>query len=568
MLTILSKRALCLNKNIKKINISFTCYSSNIIRSRFPDIVIPDVTLPEYIFSNFNKFPNKIAVECAETGRKYTFEELRRKSINLNKALRKVLKLKHDDIIAVILPNVPEYPICILGSLLANLKVTTVNPAGTVDEIKRQMIDTDTKAIFTVCSLENHIRQVIRTLPAPVPIITIKTKTTDTTPEGFINFSELLDVSFAIDDKYLAKTNDIAIIPYSSGTTGLQKGVLHSHSSLVSLICQLRSPYVVFTKPTTENFQETLPVVLPFFHIYGFTSLLITQLSIMSKIVTLSKFTPEIFVNVLEKHKPRLLCVVPPLFLFLTNSPLVTQKHLKSVEYVFSGAAPLGPKDEERLVIKSEEKLQVVQGYGLTEAPVVTVNSNNDHYTAGTVGKPLQNTEIKVVSVENALAEPLAKNEEGEIFVRGPQVMCGYYNNPKETESTFVNGWLRTGDLGYYDEYNNVYIKDRLKELIKVKGYQVAPAELEDLIRSYPNVTDAVVIGIPHEKYGEVPRAYITLKPKTNINLKSLEEFVSSNVSTYKQIQGGFSIVDSIPKTASGKYLRKDLKVQYLKNNM
>ncbi|KAF5302846.1 hypothetical protein FQA39_LY02026 [Lamprigera yunnana] len=560
-------RSVFLIKNLKKIRLQYVVrYNSNIIRSPYPDVIIPDIPLAEFILKDFSKHSDKIALESVETGKKYTFEEVRQKSINLNKGLRKKFQLKRDDVVAIVLPNVPEYAICLLGSLLANFRITTVNPFATAEEIRIQLMDTNAKAIFSTCFLENHIKTVITSLPTSIPVVALKTQVTDTIPRGFISFDELVDTQLDIeDDRHVPKSTDTTIILASSGTTGLPKGVLHSHRSLIASACQMNSPITNALEPTTENFQETVPGVLPFFHVFGASVHLINQLTFKSKLATITKFSPEVFVTMLEKHKPRFMFAAPPLVLFLLNSPLVTQKHLETLKHIFSGAASLGASDEEKLYIKSGGNTKLLQGYGLTESPVLITNMGNPNIEPGSIGKLLPNTEAKMIPADYQRGEPLEAYKEGEIFIRGPQVMQGYNNKPKETSDAFVDGWLRTGDLGYYNERGTFFIKDRVKDLIKVNAFQVPPAELEQLLRRYPNITDAVVIGIPHDRYGEVPRAYITLKPNSNINLTDLEKFVDKNVSKHKRILGGFVILDTVPKTASGKYLRRSLKLQYLK---
>lgn len=210
-------------------------------------------------------------------------------------------------------------------------------------------------------------------------------------------------------------------------------------------------------------------------------------------------------------------------------------------------------------------------GYGLTEtAPVVTFlgAEMKDKYKArGSVGGALENTSIKVVPLDNPSGPGLGPNTSGELLIKGPQVMKGYHNRPQETKDTFCNGWLRTGDIGYYDANKLFYITDRIKELIKVKGFQVPPAELEAVVRSHPNVSDAAVIGIPHPIYGEVPRAYVVPKKEKNINSEELQEFVAGKVASYKQLKGGVEFVSEIPKNAAGKILRRQIKLAYASQN-
>lgn len=192
-----------------------------------------------------------------------------------------------------------------------------------------------------------------------------------------------------------------------------------------------------------------------------------------------------------------------------------------------------------------------------------TERTRGDLKIYGSVGQPLPNTEVKVVSIEDKSFPSLGPNQTGELWVRGPQVMKGYYNKPEQTAEAFHEDWFRTGDLVHYNEHNFFFITDRLKELIKVKGFQVAPAELEEIIRAFPNVTDAAVIGVPHEISGEVPRAYVVPKQGTDLKVDKLQEFVAEKVAAYKQLKGGVEVVASIPKNASGKILRRQIKLEY-----
>jgi len=267
-------------------------------------------------------------------------------------------------------------------------------------------------------------------------------------------------------------------------------------------------------------------------------------------------------------HKPTVLMVVPPIVIFINAHPAVTKDLLQQVRVLMCGAAPLGALDEQKFKEKLGTPVEVIQGYGLTEtSPVVTMVSRKLGPKPGSTGCVLPNTEVKLMPVDNPNGEAMGPNETGELYLRGPQVMAGYHNRPEETENTLLpDGWMRTGDMFYYDENKTFYITDRIKELIKVKGFQVPPAELEEILRDFPGISDAAVIGIAHEQHGEVPRAYVVAKPNVKLDVEQLNEFVGSKVAEYKRIRGGIEIIDAIPKNASGKILRRQLKLQYEKN--
>ncbi|XP_063927734.1 uncharacterized protein LOC135140922 [Zophobas morio] len=543
--------------------------STNILDSGLPDVSIPSTSIPEFVFSKCEKYDHFTAIECGITGRKYTYGEIISKSKNLSRALRKKLGLKDGDVVAVLLPNVPEFPLVTLGVLHANLIVTTLNPVYTQEEIFRQLSDSSAKALIT---LVTAFPTASAACNKPFPIITIKTEQTQSTPPGAIDFAELVDNVIDLTDPVPRKADDVAFLPYSSGTTGLPKGVQLTNYNIVANISQNSSPDLPFIEETTKEHQDVIPVILPMFHIYGFTVNTMFILTKGTKLVTLPKFTPEDYVRVLRNHKPNILFVVPPIVLFLAGHPMVKREDLDPVRVAFSGAAPLGALDEQRLIEKAGKSVHMLQGYGLTEtSPTVTAISiklkEECDDVCGSIGRPIPNTLVKVVAIDDASGTPLGPNTTGELLVKGPQVMKSYLNRPEETDNTFLDGWLRTGDMVYYNDQRVLFVTDRLKELIKVKGFQVAPAELEEIIRDFPNVDDAAVIGVPHPSQGEAPRAYIVPKKNTKVDTKKLEEYVKEKVAHYKQLKGGVTIVDSIPKNASGKIMRRSLQLDYEKTN-
>lgn len=555
----------------QKIRFASSLSDANIINSGLPDLNIPKISINEYVIQNIGNWEDRVATECALTGRKYTFQQLRKKSKNLSKSLRKKLKLQPGDVIAILLPNSPEYPIALLGALDSGLIITTLNPIYTPDEISRQLIDSNAKALITLTDFYKLGLSSIELTQKKLPILTIKSKENESTPPGAINFTEFTDNDCDISDINVDPSN-IAFLPYSSGTTGLPKGVQLTHGNIVANLTQTHDDNIGIIRITTKDHQDIIPAVLPMFHIYGLTSITLNAASAGSKLVTLPKFTPELYVSMLKKQHPHLLYVAPPLAIFLGNHPSVTKDSLANVRTVMSGAAPLGALDIERLLKKAEKEIFILQGYGLTEtSPFVACTRPaflKDKKSQGSVGKPCANTFVKIVSVDDPSGPALPPNQPGEALIKGPQVMKGYHNRPEETKKTFTeDGWLRTGDMMYHSEEGYLFVTDRLKELIKVKGFQVPPAELEEIIRDFPQVEDAAVIGIPHQSHGEIPRAYVVPKKGTQLDVKKLTEFVNEKVANYKQIRGGIAVVESIPKNAAGKILRRQLKDQFINEN-
>ncbi|GJQ65043.1 hypothetical protein Trydic_g7197 [Trypoxylus dichotomus] len=502
--------------------------------------------------------------ECGVTKRKYTFDELLIKSSNLNGNLRKKLRLRKGDVVAFLLPNVPEFLISALGVQLAGLTLTTLNPVYTSDEIKKQLLDSGAKVLVTLPELWKDAKKAVDETTNNISIITIKNSNSDITPQGAIDWSELVNTKADLPNAELTSLHETIFMPYSSGTTGLPKGVELSNYNIVANISQAHHPDFEFVEKATETRQDTTVAVLPLFHIYGFT-LTLSMMRDGTRAVTLPKFTPDGYINALKDYRPELLMLVPPIVIFLYSHPNVRSEYLSSLRTINCGAAPLGALDEEKFRQKVGKPFNVLQGYGLSEtSPIVTmVPIKLQGKFPGSMGTPIPNTSLKVVDIEDKQGKHLPPHKIGELLIKGPQVMKSYHNKPEETADSFLNGWFRTGDLVRYDENDMFYIADRIKELIKVKGFQVPPAELEEIIRDYPGVADAAVIGIPHKYHGEVPRAYVVPKQNNQVDATKLKEHVESKVAKHKRLEGGVAVVSEIPKTASGKILRRQLKLKY-----
>jgi len=364
--------------------------------------------------------------------------------------------------------------------------------------------------------------------------------------EGATPFASLYQSNGKVPEVTINPKEDLVVLPYSSGTTGLPKGVMLTHSNLVANICQIDG-----IEGTHAN--DTIIGVLPFYHIYGMVVILLSCLYHGGTIVSMPRFDLEEFLKHIQNHKITRAHLVPPIVLGLAKHPLVDQYDLSSLQVVMSGAAPLS----EELVKACSARLNclVKQGYGLTEtSPVTHVNPDDPtKVKAGSVGPAVPNTEVLIMDYE--AGKPAGPNQRGEIWMRGPQVMMGYLNNPEATRLTLDNeGWLHTGDIGYVDEDGYCYVVDRLKELIKYKGYQVPPAELEGILLTHPAIADAAVIPSPDEEAGEVPKAFLVKKGE--VTAEEIMDFVAGQVAPVKKIRL-VEFVDQIPKSASGKILRR-----------
>ena len=393
----------------------------------------------------------------------------------------------------------------------------------------------------------------------------------------------------------------VLVMPFSSGTSGLPKGVELTHRNVVANIHQLTAD----SEFNVSIFRDDVVMgLLPLFHIYGMTVIVSTSLRVGATTVLMPKFDPENFLTKVQKHKVTFAPIVPPVLLFLAKHPVVDRFDMSSLRVLISGAAPLdaeltevaskrlhAPVVQVRFPISAislfggcllsllvapidccvwvsfvyiYSYVSLVQGYGMTESSPATLISTPERNRPGSCGVLLPNTEALIVDTETQ--RPLGPGSEnrGELWVRGPQVMKGYHNNPEATAETLdSDGWLHTGDIAYCDEDGFFFVVDRLKELIKVKGYQVAPAELEGLLLEMPEVADAAVIGIPSEREGEVPRAYVVRAKDSTITEEEVVSRMAEKTAAFKRLAGGVEFVDAIPKSASGKILRRVLRDKF-----
>ncbi|KAK9738559.1 AMP-binding enzyme [Popillia japonica] len=430
------------------------------LRSTEPPVKIPKMTFVELLITKFGKYSNKVGVECGITQRKYTFDEILLKSANLNKNLRKKLKPQRGDTIAFLLPNMPEIPITVVGALLAALKITTISILYTKDEIKRQLIDSEAKILVTTSVLLPTAVKAIAEAKMNLHIITIKTKNTDTTPSGAIDWSELTNTKSDIPDIEPTALNDTIMMPYSSGTTGVPKGVELTNYVFVSNMTQFHSPDYAISEPATATHQDISLVVLPLFHVYGFACSFFMMTDGV-KIVTLPKFKPVDYMNSVKTYRPHTLLLVPPLVMFLSSFPGVKPEYLSSLRTIYCSGAPLGASDEDRMRERIGKPISILQVYGLTETIVIAVmpHSVQGKYP-GSMGKPFPNTLLKVIAIDDNAGKHLPPDTTGELLIKGPQVMKCYYNEPEKTRDAFLNGWLRSGDLVTYNKDGMLYIKD------------------------------------------------------------------------------------------------------------
>jgi len=529
--------------------------SPNFISSPFADLDIPNnLPLPEYMLNQFSKFGKSTALVDGITGNEISYATLQTMIVKVASALVS-LGFGEGDVATLCSPNCPEYIVMFLAVGAAGGTISTVNPAYTSEELDRAVNQVRSKILIISSDLVGHTKNLSQRCP------TIKEAIVFGKADGCRSFSDLLESDMSLfpgklDINCLDRS---VVIPFSSGTTGLPKGVMLTHYNILSNILQSSTPNVM--KYRGED--TCILSVLPFFHIYGQVSVALLGLAAGAKLIILPKFDPVLYMNCVQKYKANILHVVPPLMLFLAKHPLVSKFDFSSVLEIVTGAALCGAETMKAVHNRFTHGLTVRQGYGLTEASPLTHLNPSDDNKFNTCGVALQNTQFKIIDIESG--KTLDKNENGELLVRGPQVMKGYFENEKATADTLIDGWLHTGDIGHFDEDGHIIIVDRFKELIKVKGLQVAPAELEALLVTHDSVADAAVIGRPDERLGEAPVAFIVLKPNykpTEETANELKAFIAERVAPYKTLAGGIEFRSEIPKAASGKILRRVLKAE------
>jgi acyl-CoA synthetase (AMP-forming)/AMP-acid ligase II len=511
-----------------------------VIRSPFPDVEIPEKSLTEFVLARAGELGDKAALIDAPSGRTITYAELVQSVRAVAAGLDK-RGFRKGEVFAHYAPNLPEYAVAFHAVATVGGVNTTANPLLTADELARQLSDCKARLMVTVPELLE--KATVAAERAAVQEIFVYGEADGATP-----FAALLQAGGEPPEVAIDPAQDLVALPYSSGTTGLPKGVMLTHRNLIANICQTVARYRISER-------ERMIAVLPFFHIYGLVVIMNAPLPQGATVVTMPRFELVEFLRVIQDYRITRACVVPPIILALAKQPVVDDFDLSSLEFMHSGAAPLSAE----LELACGERLgcRMTNGYGLTETSPVTHGAGDElaGQMPGSIGPPVPNTECRIVDV--ATGEDAADGEPGELLIRGPQVMKGYLNNPQATADAIdPDGWLHTGDLARVEPDGSTRIVDRLKELIKYKGYQVAPAELEGLLLTHPAITDAAVIPLPDEEAGEVPKAFVVTNG--SITPEDVTQFVAEHVAPYKKVRA-VELVDEIPKSPSGKILRRVL---------
>jgi acyl-CoA synthetase (AMP-forming)/AMP-acid ligase II len=514
-----------------------------IYRSPYPHVPIPDITVSELVVGQAPRFGDKVALIDGHNGERITYAEFHRKVLGGAAGLME-LGVRPGDVVGLLSHNQPRYAVAVHAVLAAGATITPISPIMTASEVARQL--STAKASVLICSEAAAALAADAAKAAGLNCILV------IGDDGAGSFDLLLSA----DAKQLPSISDpgaaLAALPFSSGTTGTAKGVMLTHRNVVANLRQLQSIWQV-------DSDDVQIAVLPFFHIYGFTVILNLGLLRGATTVTLPRFEVTQFVETMARHGVTRTFCAPPMLFALAQQPEGAGRDLTMLRQAICGAAPMDVE-----VAKQAEQVlgcAIRQGYGMTEASPATHGVSEDEIAdspAGSVGRLVPNTEARLV--KPGTNEDVEIGSAGELLVRGPQVMAGYLDNPEATAETLTDGWLHTGDLARVDPEGRFWVEDRLKELIKYKGYQVPPAELEALLLTHPQIQDAAVVGAPDAEGGEVPKAFVV----TNASLSAddLMSYVAERVAPYKKIRS-VEFIDRIPKSATGKILRRALRDQH-----
>jgi acyl-CoA synthetase (AMP-forming)/AMP-acid ligase II len=515
-------------------------------RSRWPAVEVPDVGVPEFLLEHPAARADAPAVIDGASGRTLTYGDLRR---DIRRCARGLTRggFGRGDVLAIVAPNVPEWPVACYGAMAAGGIVSGINPLYTADEIAAQLRDGGARRVLTIPPFLPLVRAARTAGGLSVEILVLGDA------DGETAWADLLAAGDAATDEPLVTIDpdrDLALLPYSSGTTGVAKGVMLTHRAITTNIAQMQ----VALGQTAD---DRVIAVAPFFHAVGLNVVAGVTLRTGGTLVTLPRFDPEAYLGLIEAHRITISVVVPPIVLVMARHPAVDRFDLSSLRLVGCGAAPLSADLQQECAARVG--CPVGQGYGMTEAvAAITLVDAAAPIAPGSCGVLLPGVEARIV--DPLTGEDLPADAAGELWVRGPQLMVGYLGNPAATAATIdADGWLHTGDLARIDAAGHVFVDDRLKELIKVKGMQVAPAEVEAVLRTHPTVADAAVISVPDERAGERPKAVVVAAGE--VTAAEVLAHVAARLAPHK-CPRELAFVDAIPVSPSGKILRRLLVAQ------
>lgn len=530
-----------------------------------------DIPVQELLTRAYHTVPDKVAIHFM--GKELTYKELYESSLKFANYLR-ALGVGNMDRVGIMLPNCPQNVIAFYGILYAGGIVVQTNPLYTERELQYQMADAEAKVIVVLDILYPRVMKVMKQtalqhvivtgvkdyLPFPKNILYpfIQKKqygfSVQIEHSGYNHlFTEIMEHAHDTPIEFVLNPDeDLAILQYTGGTTGFPKGVMLTHKNLVAntMMCDKWMYKLV-------HGEESILGVLPFFHVYGLTTVLILSVLIQGRMVLLPKFDVVTTLKTIDKQKPTVFPGAPTIYIGLINHPHIAKYDLSSIKACLSGSAPLPVEVQERFEEITGGRL--VEGYGLTEtSPVTHATPVWDKRVKGSIGLPWPDTDAAVLRMTGTEVEILPPGELGEIAIKGPQVMKGYWNRPEETSISFVDGWFLTGDIGYVNEEGYFFVVDRKKDLIIAGGFNIYPREVEEVLYEHPAIQECVVVGVPDPYRGETVKAFIVVKEGAKTSEKDLNEFCRQHLATFK-VPRIYEFRQALPKTAVGKILRRVL---------
>lgn len=531
-----------------------------------------EIPLQQFLTNAARNTPEKIAIHFM--GKDIKYKELHESALKFAQYLQQ-LGIEKGDRIALMLPNTPQTVISYYGALYAGATVVMTNPLYTEREIEYQLKDSGAKVIvsldilyprimkvFKNTALENVIITSIKDyLPFPKNLLYPYVQKKEQGVQVHVahsgvshQFMEILKTSQAIEPTIdFNFEEDLALLQYTGGTTGFPKGVMLTHKNLIA---NTRMCAEWLTEPNTQSEPPVILGILPIFHVYGMTTVLLYTVMQGGKMVLLPKFNAEMILKTIQKQRPTLFPGAPTIYIGLINHPQIKKYDLSSIKACISGSAPLPAEVQEQFEELTGGKL--VEGYGLTESsPVTHANLLFENIRQkNSIGIPWPDTDAMIV--DGSIERPRANGEIGELVVKGPQVMKGYWNRPEENAMTLEDGWLKTGDLGYMDDDGFFYVVDRKKDVIIAGGYNIYPREVEEVLYEHPDVVECVAAGVPDPYRGETVKAYIVLREGATTTEADLNKFCRENLAAYK-VPRIYEFRAELPKTAVGKILRRAL---------
>jgi long-chain acyl-CoA synthetase len=547
----------------------FASYDAKVPRS----LEMPQKALPFFLESNAAQYSTKTATEFF--GAKLTYGELWHQILSFSNGLRR-LGVAPGTRVAVMLPNCPQTVIAFYATLWIGGVVVMTNPMYVEREMEHQWKDSEAEVLVVLDHLYPKVKKVlpgtrIRTvivtsikdyLPFPLrylyPIKAWKQKLFTAVPysDTTHRFTDLVHGNTSDGPGHPVKLDDLALLQYTGGTTGLAKGVMLTHRNILANVLQLAAWF-----SEMRYGQERFLSILPFFHVFGMSVCLNLPIYSGSAMILVPRFEVGQFLKILHKSKPTLFPGVPTLFIAIVNHPRIHSYDLSSIRYCITGSAPMPVE-----VLRKFEELTgsvIIEGYGLTESsPVTHANPLQGVRKVGSIGIPLPDTDARVVDMDLGARE-MPAGEPGELIVKGPQVMKGYWKMDSETAIALRDGWLYTGDIATMDEAGYVFIVDRKKDMIIAGGYNVYPREIEEVLYEHPKVLDTVSIGVPHAYRGETVKVFVVPKPGVTLTEQEIMDYCKSKLAAYK-VPKMVEIRESLPKSIVGKILRKDLRREEL----